>query len=433
MLVLLASLSGCAGGLRSDYQRCLEAPNGHGNVRYREAFTSSDGLVWGDWDRGAMQPRAPVQRLQLTLQNCLYSVQAEGEAARWTLGGFTYVDVSSFGQDPSGRRVGFTASDSRDGAYYAVIDGVKSPPYKEILRRPTFSRNGRHAGYLARTADGAVVVVDGQVAFRARDVHPLLFDVLDDGGFAAAPKREDGSVVAMVGDVVSPPVDDLCDSRLPVIRPSGHFAFVGKRSGDHVVIVDGRHVPAPGLPGGCEVLFSDDDSRFGWIAVHAGPAGLQSSEIAAVIDGEILSLSGTTADLRFQGRLAIVRTSHADPSGNSIHGQRKWESVHWLTDLPDPAVPPTEDSYFPPDTGLTLTWERVRIGSSIGPRFDRIDWSTLVAGEDGHVRYTGERGSARLEVVDNVLVQPRGERPALRVPDPAPPDPARVPLPVRKQ
>lgn len=409
-LLSLAGLSGCASGPLGPYESCLREPTAYREGRSRLAYTSSDGVRWMDWGGGGIPPREPVLRVAMSIKDCLYSVQAEeangapGAAPRWVVGGFTYLDEMSFHQDRSGRRVGFVAFGPK--AAYAVIDGVKSPPYKDVLWRPSFSLGGGHSGYLARTQDGAVAVVDGQVVGRAPDYHRGLFEVLDDGRFAAAPKRADGMYEVVLGSVRSPPVTDLCD-RFPVIRPSGRFAFVGKRGGQYVTFVDGREVPAPGLPAGCEIIFSEDDARWGWIAIHTGPGGLKSEETGAVVDGTFFPLPERGTDVHFRAGLAVVRTQRADPSGNTIHGNRKWENVHWLVDLPTPAVPPTEDGYFPADGGFTVEWSRVRIGDSLGPRFDEIDWRSLRVDESGSVRYTGVRGGSRLQVVDNVLAARR--------------------------
>lgn len=421
---LLLFLSACAAAPRGPYESCLREPGAYREGRTRKGATTSHGGVWWmDWDGGGVWPREPVLDLRLTIKDCLYSVHAEGAPARWEQGGFTYLDEMSFHQDRSGRRVGFVAFD-KAGAY-AVIDGAKSPAYERILWRPSFSPDGRHAGYLAKSRAGAVAVVDGLVAMRARDFHEVLFEVLDDGRFAAAPRREDGKYEVVLGAVTSPPVDDLCDSRTPVIRPSGRFAFVGMRGGAYVTFVDDREIPAPGLPARCEIVFSEDDTRWGWIALHTGPGGLASDEIGAVIDGTYHPLAATTAEIRFRAGLAIVRTSRADPSGYTIHGPRKWEYVHWLADLSTPAARPTEDDYHPVDNGHTVEWTRVRIGESVGPRFDEIDWNSLFFDDRGRVHYTGVRGGVRVEVIDNVLIAPgQGQSPpALQVPDtPAAPD-----------
>lgn len=419
-ILFSVSLLACKSGPLGSYESCLREPSAYREGRSREGFTTTQGGFWWlDWEGTGVRPRDPVLTVTLTKKDCLYSIRAEGAEARWAQGGFTYLDDMSFHQDRSGRRLGFVAFDAA-GAY-AVIDGVKSPPYEKILWRPSFSPSGRRSGYLAKTASGAVAVVDGQIVARERGFHEGLFEVLDDGRFAAAPKREDGMYEVVLDTMRTAPFTDLCRA---TIRPSGRSAVVGKLGDTYVTFIDGQEIQAPGIPGRCEVTFAPDDSRWGWIALHTGPGGVKSEEAAAVIDGKVHPLPTSVAELHFIAGLAVVRTSTADPSGYTIHGARKWEKTHWLVDLQTPAVPPTKDDYSPVDNGWTVEWTRVKIGDSVGPRFDQVDWNTLFVDAQGKVHYTGERRGQRMEVIDNVLIAPgQGRSPAtLNVPD-APPAP----------
>ena len=380
--------------------------------------------MWWDWGGGGYRPQNQVLALRLSKQDCLYSILVEGQGVRWEQGGFTSLDGHDFRQDLSGRHVGFVGHVKDDT--FVVIDGVKSPPYRGVLWPPSWSPDGRHAGYLAKEGTGAVAVVDGRVVGRAPEYHRGMFEVLDDGRFGAAPKRADGQYEVVVGDVRSPPVDDLCDSHLATVLPSGRFAVVGKRGSAYVPIVNGEEIEAPGVPAGCRIVFSPDGERWGWIALHVGPGGVASREQAAIVDGKLYSLEreAMATEVSFFTGLAIVRAQKADPSGQTLHGYRKWETVHWLVDLDTPAVPPTEDGYFPPDHGQTVEWARVRIGSSVGPRFDRIDLQSLHVDAAGSTHYVGERGGFRLDVVDNVLAPARSQ--AVAAPEPGAPDPPPV-------
>jgi hypothetical protein len=417
-IALLLSLPACAGGPRGPYESCLREPSAYRNGLSRQGATSpQSGFWWQDWGGGGIPPNDPVMRVTLTKNDCLYSIHAEGPLGRWTQGGFTYLDEMTFHQDRSGRRLGFVGFD--EAGVYAVIDGDRGPAYKDILWRPSFSPSGQRSGYLAKTEAGAVAVVDGQIVARAPDFHRSLFEVLDDGRFAAAPKRGDGQYEVILGNVTSPPVADLCDRRPAVILPSGRFAFVGKHGDVYTTYVDGREVAAPGIPANCEIVFSDDETRFGWIAIHTGAGGVASTETGAIIDGAYHPLGEQGADVRFRAGLAIIHTNKADPSGYSIHGNRKWEHVHWLVDLATPAAPPTQDDYFPVDNGWTVEWSRVQIGQSVGPRFDKIDWLSLFVDDRGKVHYTGDRRGSKIEVIDNVIIAPnQGQStPVNRAPD----------------
>jgi hypothetical protein len=326
--LLLAALPACSHTYRTSYESCLHDPGAHRNDMRRVGYTTDDGAVWWqDWGGGRAPPPRPTLKLTMTVHDCLYSVQAQGDGVAWGQGGFAYLDEGSFRQDRSGRRAAFVAF-GPDRAY-AVIDGQKSPAWAEITWPPVFSRNGRHAGYLAKDTSGAVAIVDGQVVARAPSFHKSFFDVLDDGGFAAAPLRDDGTYEVVVGDRRTGTFTDLCESRGAVVTPSGHFAVVGKRGGTYVTVVDGEEIAAPGFPSRCWVAFSHDERRWAYAAVAADS---KQDPQGAVVDGHFFPVPPNEGfDVSFLWDLAYVRTTKV--LGSSIHGPSKFESVLGLVSL----------------------------------------------------------------------------------------------------
>ena len=191
---------------------------------------------------------------------------------------------------PDGLRIGWV-NRSEDNAV-AVIDGQASPRYDWIGRWETdlrvgdlfFSANSRHVAYTAKKGDKCRVVVDGQPGPEYDFIRDFIFNA--DGqhvAFVAESRRSNWGLVIRDGKEDGPyqKVEELNFS------PDGqHLAYIVREGAHAYVVVDGhagpryrdvgRHVLSPRFETR-ELVFSPD-SR------HLAYAVLQDSKKWCVVD-----------------------------------------------------------------------------------------------------------------------------------------------------
>ena len=388
-------LAGCAPARYvSSYERCLAHPE-----EWREGVRREGGwhprLAFGFGDWGASY--GYVERLRVTerVEHCRHVVTAELEGRPFESRPYGYVD--HFVTDVDGHHLAFVGSDAKA---YVVVDGVESQPWDEVLWPPTFSANGVHLAYLARDGQGGALVVDGQIVRRAPGFVPNNFRLGDDGSAAAVQKTADGGVEVVLGARTSGRFDDVCALSF-VLGPAGRFAFVGRRGNHYLGVVDFQEIPAPGIPTGCDIVFSADGSRFAYATrddrreFDTGKA-VEVSRYALVLDGSVQPLSASGSIARLAHDLAVVAID--EPSSRIL----------WVVGTETPEVAPVDDGYRPPASQYsTPRAVRVRLGDSLGPAFDEVELPSFTHTDDGHVRYVGLRGGSHYPVVDNVIVTDR--------------------------
>jgi hypothetical protein len=387
----------CSQGYRSSYEQCRDEPRAWGEGTSRSGgFEERLGFNWGDWGKSYGYP----VRWSVTerIQGCRHIVSFADGARRWQTRPYGYVD--SFGTDPSGLRFAFVASDDKE---YAVIDGVEGPPWDDVLWPPTFSNDGQHVAYLAKDAAGGAVVLDGKVIARAAGFVANNFSLDDGGTVAAVAQRADGKVVVVRGEQTSGAFDEICELSF-VVSAAKRFAFVGRRAGRFLAVVDFIEIDAPGVPSGCDVIFSADGKRYAYstVAHRRKRDGSDEQTFSVVIDGEVHVFSGRADVARLTSDLALVS-----------YEKQSFVQHLKLMGATTPDKPPSADDYHPPQYyGTPGTATRVELGDSIGPAFDSVELESFARSPDGHVSYVGLRGGARFAVLDNVLQAPPPPAPA---------------------
>jgi hypothetical protein len=178
----------------------------------------------------------------------------------------------------------------------------------------------------------------------------------------------------------------------------GQWGFSAKAGGKWISVVNGAMLGIGGIPSRCEIRFSEDGRRYGYV-VHP-VAGDPASKRGVVLDGVHHPELELASDLVFvESGLAIATVEeHGLPGGAT-------EQVLHVVGQPTPEVPPTRDDYEPspmPNTS-SRTWVRVQIGESLGPRMDRVDMKSISLDPDGRIRYRGHRTSGPVDLVDNVV------------------------------
>jgi hypothetical protein len=238
--------------------------------------------------------------------------------------------------------------------------------------------------YLAKDDAGGVLVVDGTPRSLGGEIKPNNFMIRDDGVAAAVVgKLAEWSVV--LGDQRFGPYNDVCELSFQSAS-NGRFAFAAMRGPRPLAVVDGKTIEAPGAVIGCDVYFSPDGAHFvyGTIEQQEG-----KSVYHVVFDGRVEPAEGQPTVVRFEGARVLLSISATN------------ETIYWWPEVPTPPVPPTVDDYR--GSGSSGWGARVRIGRSLGPRFDEIDPKGITLAEDGHIHYRGVRQGVPFDVTDNVI------------------------------
>jgi hypothetical protein len=120
-----------------------------------------------------------------------------------------------------------------------------------------------------------------------------------------------------------------------------------------------------------------------------------------VWDGRVTPLEAPGQVSRFSGAYPIFTTSSTTfPEETRVV----------VFGVPTPHVQPSVDDYQRKEIPARRMW-RVRIGDSLGPRFDALELSSIDVLEDGRVKYVGTRNGLEIEVIDNRM--PEAQRPAM--------------------
>ncbi len=399
-IALLATpLFGCATtGYRSSHARCLEDPGSYSNNSYRPGgWSKSAGFRWADSGRYGVS-RDNSMKATWAIEDCWNIIRVESDNGSYKSLGYGH--VGQFSASPDGAHLAFVGSNK--GAH-VVVDGVESQGWRRILWGPTFSRNSRHVGYLAKDDHHAVAMLDGAVVMRAPAIKKNNFHVFDDGRLAFV--RGDGKKwKVVVGGTSSEPFDDVCELSF-VARDSGHFAFVGKRAGRYVGVVDGVEYASLGLIANCEMELSKDGEHF---AFSTWTNNKERQPAGVIVDGVLHMTPKQAGVVSFVGDSAIA-------SFSTGHEQ----TAYMVAGAPTPAAAPTKDKYRP--MSYSHWCYRVALGESLGPCFDAIDTKSFRKLEDGSYSYRGKRTGGWITVIDNVIRRPTD--PALVIPKELPPPP----------
>lgn len=394
IVIAAALLAGCGHGPRTPYQECLAAPREHREGRSRRGgWTPQLGFSWGDAYSGGTLDVVD------SVEECLHYVTVKQGGRTFRSRGYESVD--HFVTDRRGRRWSFEGY--RDHVF-VVIDGVEGPPLRDVVWFATFSPSGNHVAYIARDESGSLVMLDGRVAMRAQEIKPNNFIVLDDGRFGVvrSAAEHDRWEVAF-GGWVSPTFDSVVELSFWVHEPRGRLAFVGRSGSEQLAVIDGKVVEAPGGVYGKEIRFSEDGDHFAFVSRVRGATGKSEDDhYYAIWDSRAFPLTGAGNLVRFLGERPVFSVS--DPA--------YVEETHYVVlGVPTPSLPPSVDEYRRVNPWSHWT-SRVRIGDSLGPRFDELKPGSLEILGDGRVRYVGTRGGNEIEVIDNRLPGDAEKRPA---------------------
>lgn len=209
--------------------------------------------------------------------------------------GPAYDEIDSLHFSADGSRVGYIARPYQGGI--AVVDGVAGTPYIGGVSNLVFSRDGKHAAYIAGHGTRLnnhiddVVVVDGVEGTPMFSMLSGSLRYSPDGKHlvvAAKPSRTalryfiylDGRPSQRSYDILPQGSDDGCVMRFS--PDSRHLACVAQRE-DHVVLVlDGRESPYYIGIMADTVQFSPDSAHWGYVAYVSRQLGGNS---AVVVDG----------------------------------------------------------------------------------------------------------------------------------------------------
>ncbi len=387
-------------GYRSRYEQCLDDPAAYSNGSSRPGgWSKSFGFQWADHGRYHVS-RNNSMKATWSIEDCWHIIRLESDQGSWESNRYGF--VSQFRASPDGLRLAFVGSNRRA---HVVIDGAESQGWRDILWGPTFSRNSQHVGYLAKDDSGGVAVLDGAVVMRAPDMKRNNFHVFDDGHLAFVRGDGNGQWQVVDGEHTSRTFDDVCELSF-VTHKRGRFAFVGKRGGRYVAVVDGIEHLSLGRIASCDVELSKDGEHF---AFSTWTDNDKRQPAGVVVDGQLHETPKLPDVVRFVGDKPIVSFSRG-------YEQTAYMWVGVLT----PAAAPTKDKYRP---GTYTHWcYRVQLGESLGPCFDSIDTKSFRTLADGSIAYLGTRGGSKLTVIDNVIGSARPK------PPPKPPEPDKPPV-----
>lgn len=374
---------------RSTYEQCLASPQSWGEGQIRRGELGVNGFLSGQY--GSEDKSFTVS---ITRKDCLDTVDVRGRGVEFHGGPFRPMWDSAFAVSFETNRLA-VAHYTDEHEAWVWLDGERHGPYDGIGIGPRFSRSGAHVAWAALEGSAQVLYVDGREVRRGQRLLDFpFFWVLDDGRVAAPLLRSDGKLQFLVGaDYDSGPLDEHCSF---VVGPRSRWAFTAKRDGQWITVIDGKELGVPGVPQNCDVRFSEDGAHFGYL--NSTTFGAPRTWAGLVLDGSFIPLAEDASSFDFHGDLPVVKL---DKKAGRDHTD--WEATFVTVGVETPRAAPTADDYEP-DRGYSpgRSWARVKIGDSVGPRFDRI--KDLRRDERGRIRYVGLRHEAPHEVVDNVIV-----------------------------
>jgi hypothetical protein len=327
--------------------------------------------------------KEPGFHVSIKRSDCLDTVTIKGPGVALTAGPFLPIQDETFVVSHATNRLAFAVHKSEKEGF-VWIDGKTEGPYRLIAGWPTFSKNGRHLGYVAEGESGEqFVVVDGRVVRRfGQAKRRYTFQILDDGRAVTELLAPNGDVILTIGDTTTGPLVQVCSFDE---GPNGHWGYTAKTRQGWVVVIDGRESRSEGRYA-CRIAFSDDGAHFAYLVSPVdhgpGPQGV-------VVDDHFEPLEVRSGQLRFIKDLATVTFL--------LRG----EQIVFVAARPTPPSPPTADDYQPSQSAPA---QRVRIGQSMGPLFDRIELESLRADEQGRLHYRGWRLGHPVDVVDHQIV-----------------------------
>lgn len=175
----------------------------------------------------------------------------------------------------AGQRIAYAALSEPN--WYAVVGSDTTEPYRRVDEL-TFSLDGRKLAFVAQRGDAQLVVVDGVNSPPHRQVLRGTLSFSPEGAlfYVARPKEQSADstgddapsagVRLFIDGVPGPPYDSIGP---PVFARTGsHWAALAVRDGRSVVLVDGR----PSIPYAWadDLQLSDDGTRFAYLA-RRGP------------------------------------------------------------------------------------------------------------------------------------------------------------------
>ena len=194
---------------------------------------------------------------------------------------------------PDGKRLAYTTAgdDPRHYRQLAVVDGVPSPEYAQVFNL-SFSPDSKRLAYAAKTGKQWAVVVDGHPSAAYDEVYgPFFSPDSNHVGFAA---REGKRWFMVLDGKAGPDYDGMIESgwglaKLALQRygavafspDSKRLAYVAKRSGNWVMVVDGKD--GEGYTQVASPVFSPDSSH---VAYAAGRVLSKESGWRVVVDGQ---------------------------------------------------------------------------------------------------------------------------------------------------
>lgn len=381
---------------QSTYASCLREPRSYGDGETRTGTVTA---YRNEKDYSPYQSVEGVFRTSITREHCKDRVHITGNGVDFQGGPWISVWDEAFAANYKKNRLAF-AYYSEEHTAYVWVDGTSRGPYHDISISPRFSESGEHVAYLILESDKSFTLYadDRKIAHHPPISNWPFFYVLDDGRIAAPSYEKDKGYVVQVGDYRSPLFEELCSNGSFQVGPRGHYGFIGKLKGRWTTIIDGVAVKVSGMPSQCQIKFSEDGRRSGYLSmpVEKDPTSKQG----VVLDGVLRPELELATEFTFQGSIPMATVEDKLSREGTVR-------VLHLVDLPTPAVLPSPDDTAPLPRTDQRTWVRVKIGDSVGPRLDVLEWPTLSVDSGGHVRYQGERGGAKVEVIDNVILGPR--------------------------
>ncbi len=297
----------------------------------RLAFVGRQGeeavLFAGDWQSPAFQAIAEYAWAGPTAPPAFVARKAEGwyvSVGRDRLGPYAAAGSLRWAADFSS-----WAFVARDSAGDRVVRPTeRSRTYDRILPATlVLSRDGRHVGFVVRTAAGKAAVVDGEPGPVYRDVEGLSFSN-DSTRSAYLARDSSGDRVVLDGrpGEVFPSITDL-----RVAPATGRIAFIGRRPGEAVVWMNGAQTRFDIAVQGT-LVFSADESHW---AVLTGSRRRRSLHVA--VDG---TPAGPPFDWgEFIDRLALLAPDARPDAGSRI--LREWVAAELRRRIaPDPHPSP---------------------------------------------------------------------------------------------
>ncbi|MBK8258173.1 MAG: hypothetical protein IPK82_36590 [Polyangiaceae bacterium] len=357
--------------------------------------------LWGRLEKAGFYPTAPDSAAPIQIRvervRCDFRAHVQMGGRLYTMGPFASIDEGSFRGDPDHHRFGFVVTGER-GQQSAIIDGERGAAYRQV-QAPQFSENGQHVAYLAQTERGAVLVSDGKEVENSLGKVERFLAVLNDGRAVYEEPVNAREKVLHAGTWASKPYSTLAN--FTVWRGE---RFAGLLMGNPTeAVINGVTFPVTdGVVSGFH--FSADGAH---ALMVLKPSNLNDQfprfdeGFAVLIDGVRLTptrLRGVTQPAATYWGNVPVFLLYPDPRGSDAG----LPPAVMVLGVSTPASAPTHDDYTQVHSGKLGTF--VWIGESRGPRFDRIEPSSMYIDEEGRVRYRGYRGNEMYDVIDNQII-----------------------------